>query len=263
MLAVAERRGDRGQIVLGLIALSGNAYLTGRWDQASTYLDRADDILSKLGTSRVSGWPAGARAWLELRKGNLDRATTLAEETLAFAQSVDDVDWQRMAARVLAERDVLLGQPGGAMNRLEPFLLNGKSEYDPGFMRTLARVQLEDGNPTAAAVSSEKAIAQATALKDQPELVECLIVRGAVLARERRFDEAQQIFDYALAGARRMPFPLGEAFALQESGFMMLLRGDHGVAREWLEGARTLFDQLGARLESERTQQHIKPSAAV
>jgi tetratricopeptide (TPR) repeat protein len=263
MLAVAERRGDRGQIVLGLIALSGNAYLTGKWEQSSAYLDRADAILSKLSTSRVSGWPAGARAWLELRKGNLDRATALADETLAIAQSVEDIDWQQLAARVLAERDVLLGQPESAMTRLEPFVSNGKSEYDPGFMRTLARVHLEIGHIKAAGTASEKSIAQATAMKDQPELVECLIVRGAVLARERRFDEARQIFDYALAGARRMPFPLGEALALQETGLMLLTRGDREVARERLEEAATLFDGLGARVESQRTLRFMEHGAAV
>ncbi len=263
MLAVAERRGDRGQIVLGLIALSGNAYLTGSWEKSSAYLDRADAILSTLSTTRVSGWPSGARAWLELRKGNLDRATTLAEETLAFAQSVEDVDWQRLAARVLAERDVLLGEPRQALSRLEPFMATGKSEYDPGFMRTLARVQLELGDLAAAHVASERAIAQATAMKDQPELVECLIVHGAVLSMQARFDEAQQIFDYALSGARRMPFPLGEALVLQETGIMMLARGDREAAHARFEVSHALFDGLGARLESERVLRFMEQDAPV
>ncbi len=263
MLAVAERRGDRGQIVLGLIALSGNAYLTGSWEKSSAYLDRAEAILSTLSTTRVSGWPSGARAWLELRKGNLDRATTLAEETLAFAQSVEDVDWQRLAARVLAERDVLLGEPRQALSHLELFMATGKSENDPGFMRTLARVQLELGDLAAAHVASERAIAQATAMKDQPELVECLIVHGAVLSMQARFDEAQQIFDYALSGARRMPFPLGEALALQETGIMMLARGDREAAHARFEMSHALFDGLGARLESERVLRFMEQDAPV
>ncbi len=263
MLAVAERRGDRGQIVLGLIALSGNAFLTGSWEKSSAYLDRADAILSTLSTTRVSGWPTGARAWLELRKGNIDRATILAEETLAFGQSAEDVDWQRLAARVLAERDVLLGEPRQALSHLEPFMGIGKSEYDPGFMRTWARVHLELGELADAQIASEKAIAQATAMKDQPELVECLIVQGAVLARDMRFDEAQQILDYALTGARRMPFPLGEALALRETGVMMLARGDRELARQRFEAAHDLFDQLGATLESRLVLGFMSQDAAV
>ena len=263
MLAVAELRGDRGQIVLGLIALSGNAYLTGSWEKSSAYLDRADTILSTLSTTRVSGWPTGARSWLELRKGNLDRATHLAEETLAFAQSVEDVDWQRLAARVLAERDVLLDKPEEAMSRLDPFITTGKSEYDPGFMRTLARVHLELGDLVAAKMASEQAVAQATAMKDQPELVECLIVQGAVLARDGRGDEAQRTFDYALTGARHMPFPLGEALALQETGLMLLRHGDREAARGRFEAAGAVFDRLGAMLEAKRTRAFMEQDAAV
>jgi hypothetical protein len=60
-----------------------------------------------------------------------------------------------------------------------------------------------------------------------------------------------------------MPFPLGEALALQESGLMMLSPGDRDAARERLEGAATLFDRLGALLESERTIRFIEQRAAV
>jgi hypothetical protein len=60
-----------------------------------------------------------------------------------------------------------------------------------------------------------------------------------------------------------MPFPLGEALALQESGLMMLSHGDRDAARERLEGAATLFDRLGALLESERTIRFIEQGAAV
>lgn len=263
MLGVAERRGDRGQIVLGLIALSGNAFLTGSWDQSSSFLDRADVVLSTLSTSRVSGWPVGARAWLELRKGNLERATMLAEETLAFAQSADDADWQRLAARVLAERDVLLGRPQSGMIHLEPFMATAKSENDAGFMRSLARTYLECGERSAALTAAETAVSQATAMKDQPELVECLIVQGAVLARSERFDEAQQLLDYALTGARRMPFPLGEALALQEIGLMELSRADAGAARDRLDAALALFQRLGAEFELNRTRRLVETGALV
>lgn len=44
---------------------------------------------------------------------------------------------------------------------------------------------------------------------------------------------------------------------------MMVSRGDRDAARERLEAARILFDQLGARLESDRTRQYIEPGAAV
>ncbi|HEX6506951.1 MAG TPA: tetratricopeptide repeat protein, partial [Chloroflexota bacterium] len=258
MLGIAERRGDRGQIVLGVIALSGSAYLMGDWDRSSAYLDRAQGILSGLSTSRVSGWPTGARAWLELRRGNLELAGKLAEDTCAFAESAEDLDWQRLAVRVLAEKRVLEGDPKAALGYLTPLLTTGKPEQDAGFMRTLARVYLEMGRLDEAERASERATAQATAGKDQPELVECLIVQGSILARSERWDEAQQVIDYALAGARRMPFPLGEALALQEAGLMRRAKGDCAVARELLESAGTLFDRLGARLEAERTAQALE-----
>ena len=56
---------------------------------------------------------------------------------------------------------------------------------------------------------------------------------------------------------------MGEALALQETGVMLLTRGDREAARERFEEAATLFDGLGARIESERTLRLIERGAAV
>lgn len=253
-LQVAERRGDRGQIVLASMDLSTNAFMSGDWKRSHAYLNRVSDAINALGNNRLSAWLEGAQAWLALREGDMEGAEAYGMEMLDRARGTDDLDDERFAERLLAEHDLLNGDPKGALDRLTPYLQQERWREDAGYMRTLAWAYLVNGRESEAQDAAAGAIARATALKDQPELVEGLIMHGAILAQQGRWEAARQHLDYALSGARRMPFPFGEARALYQYGLMYRRKGDPAQADDALAGALALFVGLGAFKDAELTE---------
>lgn len=268
-LELAERRGDRGQMLLGALQLSGNAFLAGDWARSRQYLDQAEAIIRTIRAIRLSVWPVSARGWLSLREGNLEAAGACAEEALRLAEGVGDLIFIRFAHRLLAEKDLLEGKPEGALSRLQPFLARHEPEPgtsreqaaeeknwddDSGFLRTLAMIYLALGNLREARQAATRSIARATARKNQFDLIESLAVQGAVLAQEDSWAEAAQLFEYTLARARRIPFPFGEASLLREYGAMCLRKGERVRAKQLLDEALAIFRRLGARGEVERVE---------
>jgi hypothetical protein len=66
-------------------------------------------------------------------------------------------------------------------------------------------------------------------------LVELLRARGMVVARERRWDEAERVSEEAVSVARSLRHPYAEARALYEWGLMYAGRPDPKLSGEQLE----------------------------
>ncbi|MDQ2741058.1 MAG: AAA family ATPase [Chloroflexota bacterium] len=253
-LEVSERRGDRGYIVLWSLALSSNAFLVGDWSAARSYLERAESIVRPLNNYRLAIWPMAAHGWLSLRQGDLEVATHYAQEALQRAPSTESL-WRRQARRLLAEIELAKGNASAALDYLKPSLEAGGWEHDAAFLRNLAMVYLALGEKDDARRYADKAVAQARAVNDQPELVEALIVQGEVLRIEGDQDALTSLTE-ALAISRGMPFPYGEAQALYELALLAdpVSSGQEGSERNrMLEEALLTFERLGARLDIERT----------
>jgi hypothetical protein len=88
-------------------------------------------------------------------------------------------------------------------------------------------------------------------------LVELLRVCGMVLARRRRWDEAERAFAEAVSVARSIRYPYAEACALYEWGLMYVGGPDPHLARERLEEAAEIFRGLGSRPYSDLAQKAI------
>lgn len=250
-LQLAERRGDRAQTVLALMNLSQSYFHGGDWERSREHLERAETVIRTLPVSRITIWPAAARAWLCLRAGDLESATRHATDLINYAQAMDSKEWVRLGLRVMAESALLEHRGEDAVRQLETAFENDEWKSDPGFLRTLGWAYLELGNLGSAHETVARGIAQARAHRDQPELVETLVVRGSVLTAQESWDDASQTFEYAMAGAHTMQFPFGEARALAEYGQMYARRGDITRARETLTSARDIFRRLGARKDDE------------
>jgi class 3 adenylate cyclase/tetratricopeptide (TPR) repeat protein len=258
MLGIAERRGDRGQMWLGTMSLSNNAFITGDWEQARIYLDRAEQIIQPLSSVRLWTWPTVARGWRALRQGDLTAAAGYGEEALSLTETSGEAAWRRNAVRLLSEKDLLEGRPGSALARLETILDAAGWQEDAGFLRTLAMVHLELGNDSEAQDLATQAISQATLKQSQPELVETLVVQGMVMTRQWSWENAETLFTEGLTVARTIPFPYGEARALYEYGMMHAQQGDPRQARKRMKRALSLFERLGALKDVERTQTALK-----
>ena len=258
VLELAERRGDRSNLALGRLALSQNAFLLGNWRLARAYLNQAEESIQALHGPRISLWPYAARAWLALREGDTEAAGRLATETISLAEDLDIPIYARAMRTLLAERalaavgeDVMEAEAGReALALLEPMAGEPQAEEDIGFLRTLGWAHLAAGNNADATAFADAALRQARAVRSQPDLVEALATHGMVLGRQGRYEEAEWDFAEAVSLARGMPFPFGEARALQEWGRVESLRGNADVAQEKRDQACAIFHRLRAPEEA-------------
>ena len=91
-------------------------------------------------------------------------------------------------------------------------------------------------------------------------LVELLRVRGMMLSRQHRWDEAEGAFEEAVSMARSVRYPYAEARALYEWGSMYIGRLDTKQGWGRLEEAVEIFRRLGSRPYSDLTQKAITGS---
>jgi tetratricopeptide (TPR) repeat protein len=84
-----------------------------------------------------------------------------------------------------------------------------------------------------------------------------LTVQGMILARQGRWEEAEQIFGQAVSLAQAMPYPYAEGRSHYEWGRMDLEQGDRQQARKHLEDANVIFQRLGAQKDIERTERAL------
>ena len=87
-----------------------------------------------------------------------------------------------------------------------------------------------------------------------------LRAQGMALARQHRWEDAENVFAEAVSLGRQMHFPEGEAEALYAYGLMYLQKGQPAMARKRLEEALAIFRRLGARAYIERTEQALHAS---
>jgi tetratricopeptide (TPR) repeat protein len=256
-LEIHERRGDRGQIISGSMVLSMNAFLVGNWTQARTYLDRADDVLGSLGSTRLATWPTAARGWMALREGELDAADRYARDAAQLAESAGS-EWRRLVARLQAEIAVLRHQPKEALARLQPALGESGWRDDASFLETLAWVFLENDDVSEAGRVIAEGIDLARMHKYRTDLPSSLVVAGSVMIRRKRWGEAEGYLDEALKLTREMHMPFEEARALLTRGTLLRLRGRADEARHALDQALGIFGRLGARLDEQRAAAELK-----
>jgi hypothetical protein len=88
-------------------------------------------------------------------------------------------------------------------------------------------------------------------------LVDALWVRGLVATHRGQWEAAADAFDEALALARPMPYPYGQARALQGKALLNAQCGQRVRAGESLAEALTIFQRLGARKDIERVEQEL------
>lgn len=182
--------------------------------------------------------------------GELEEALPYLEESVALAERVPYPEALRSGHAVLAEQDLLRGEPDAALARLEP-LVEGSEPEDLGTVRLLpllAQAYLEAGDGGRAEEVALEGVERARAQGNRLALAELLRVRGMVLAREHRGDQAERAFDEAVSVARSIGFPYAEARALYEWGSSPHVGGrDPEQAQDRLEEAVEIFERLGSR----------------
>jgi tetratricopeptide (TPR) repeat protein len=242
-----------------MLRLGAVAFFTGDWPRAHSWCEKVLALADEVGLSE--GWQyAGALqdfGRLRLAEGAWEEATRYLEASLAAYQERANRSLQLKVQCLLAERDVLTGDPAAACARLLPLLdPPGREEWDVTqyLLPVLAWAELALGEVEQAAATVADAVRRARQGPCRLGLVNALCVQAMVLLAQQRREEATQSLEEGLAVARRLPYPQGEGRLLEVYGRLHLASGRAASARERLEAALAIFRRLGARKDAERVE---------
>lgn len=251
-LELAEQLGARSRISAETSNLSEVLFYLGDWERALSHAERAVELARSSSSGLAASYYQYADVFRRLgimraALGEWEDATPYLEESIALAGKIPYPEAMRSGQGAVAERDLMQGRPGAALARLEPLVERSNPE-ELGILRLLpylAWAYLESGNEDRAGevvlAGTERAKAQGNRLA----LVELSRVRGMVLARQRRWDEAERAFEEAVSVARSIRYPYAEARSLYEWGSMQA--GRPKAERRRLEEAAGIFRRLGSR----------------
>jgi tetratricopeptide (TPR) repeat protein/transcriptional regulator with XRE-family HTH domain len=245
---VAERLAAPAQSA-GMIAARGAiAFLLGTWRQAHRDLEAAVAVYRRIDAVRLSAYPLAELGRLLLAMGDADGATAALAECVAIAGAGEDLQALRLGQGMLAECDILAGRPRAARDRLCPLLDRpGMCEWQvTELLPTLAWAHLDLGDGEQAVSTAEEAIERARSQTNALSLAHALRIRGLIAVRQGRPEEARAPLAEALALARRMPYPYGEARILQAQALAAAAVGDEAWERACLDAAA----RIAARLAS-------------
>jgi tetratricopeptide (TPR) repeat protein len=256
-LTLQERIQDPWGIVFALAGCGAICRNMGDWSQARVYFERGHALTRSLGggprrAGHTISWYAQSlffeHAQLYIDEGRLDDARSLAEELPATRKPSGDLEEERGAQSLLAQLDLLEGRPENASRRMEPLLDRPRlSDTDVALMLpTLAMAYMESGDLDRAETTLDQAIPRARSEAAALSAAQALVVRGRLMSERRRWDEAERDLQGAIDMADGMPFPHLKARALYQRGLMESKSVDPIRARQTLQEARAIFDQLGA-----------------
>ena len=252
----AQRLGGPRGIAFGLARVSVLGYHLGDWDKARRDGEQAVAILRPLDTSWSLAVSLAVLGHICLFQGDWEEASRYLEECIAISEPSNYLQGLAWAAWGLAQKEILEGRAAAAEERLEALIDRGAVDdhVGPFILPVQAWAYLEAGDMPVAEETVSRSVQPTT---PRLALVDALRVQGMVLSRQERWEEAERVFAEDIALARSLPFPYAEARGLYEHGMMRIRKGDPEQARQHLEAALTIFRQLGAKKDVERTEQAL------
>jgi tetratricopeptide (TPR) repeat protein len=267
---LAEQTGVPGRIGWTLTKLGRIHLLEGEWARARIIFERALYLLGD--DPRSAAYPRIHLGQLDLLEGNWETGSAEVEAAMRAEAPGRDLWLRRHGSRLLAERDLLDGQPAAALARLKPLVEHGQRIPGPqgpptgggreprgnimftNLFAPLAWAFLESDQENEAEAVLAEGMERARALSHHVSRVQLLRVQGMLRIRQERWQEAREALEEAIVLAQRMPDPYREAQARAVLGELAARTGKYAEARGQLQLALANFQRLGARPYVRRVQ---------
>ena len=258
--ANAAARGDDGTRRQVLWRLSQLEWLAGRWERALSHAAVAHELEGQAQDRRTAGMLGRARALIEADLGLVEEARLSAEAGVAGARAMSYEYFAISSLGVLGRLELALGNLEAAGSRLRelPAQLLSRGVNEPtapvwaDAIETLISVgDLEQARAylDAYALHSER-IASSWAMA---AAARC---QGLLAAADGDAPAAFAAFESALLQVA--PYPLERGRTLLCLGVVRRQAGQKRAAREALERALAIFEELGARLWAKKARVELK-----
>jgi tetratricopeptide (TPR) repeat protein/transcriptional regulator with XRE-family HTH domain len=247
-LELAEQSGKHDLVAACLGQRGHHGLERGQWTKAQADFAQMEALV---GDSSPSWWLPMMRVhhgYLRLIQGDTVAGVRLLTGAIALGERTRNALALAWARYRLAEWDIVDGRPGDARARLEYIAESEIQQGIPGMVSaTFAWALLELGEVTEA----EMLIGQALTVISGGDLhsrTTALRIQAMVFMRQQRWDEAHAVIESALALARSLRYPYGEARNIYVAGLLHRTEGEPELARGCFEQALAICDELGERL---------------
>lgn len=276
MLDTAERLanvkgGNHLQLLWGKFRIGSFYKTTGDWLQAGTYLTQADELWTKLveegeadrALRSVKTMILNNRADVLIRKGLYDETPrNYLEESLRIGREVGDPRAVAYSHWFLAGLYINTEEPDRALYNLElsepEFLAMSIQRYAWSAQVSKARVYCELGLREAAESLIEQVHTSRMESPSQRALV--LATKAFVYARSQKWKEATEAFEKSIPQLEILPYEA--TTARLDYVEMLVTKGEFDQAREQLDLARQVADDLGAKGLLERAEKLLQEISA-
>jgi class 3 adenylate cyclase/tetratricopeptide (TPR) repeat protein len=238
----------RGFATMGIWAEGGkleSLFDVGRWDDALRDADRMREWDRLHGETRVSVSATSIRAWVQLRRGELDDAEAALNEVLPKARAIGYAEYLAPQLILAAEIAVARGRREEGLALLDQFeaLTDTAPEYRTLFLPVAVRVLVDAG-----AVDRADALVASAGPAHSRRLLLSIETSRAVVAEARGdVDTAVERYFAVTDAWASYGFALEEARTRLGLGASLLKSDRSDGARLHVERARVLLEELGAR----------------
>jgi DNA-binding CsgD family transcriptional regulator len=260
--AEAAARGDEGSRGQYLWFLSLLEWLAGDWPRALELAVTAHELAEQTRHGHGLLWVARAKALVEADLGLVEEARASAEGVIAQPLATSNDFYTIISLGMLGRVEFALGNLDAAAGYLRELpgrlLAQGITEPMAPVWADAIEVLSGVGEVADARMCLEAYEENAWRLQSPWAMAAAARSRGLVEAAAGSPEPALAAFEGALAGLAEHPYPLerGRTFLCQ--GAVLRQAGRRREARQALEGALVIFEELGARLWAERARAELQ-----
>jgi DNA-binding CsgD family transcriptional regulator len=259
--AKAEARGDEVTRTYVLWVLSQLEWLAGRWQVALDHAAAALE-LSEQTEDPTRTFAGRYKALIEADLGLVEEARASAEEALAIAAEISDEVFAIATLANLGRVEYLLGNldaAAGYLRELPARMLAGtvNDPVAPVWADTIETL-IALGELEQARAYLEPYEANAERLGSACALAGAARCRGLLAAAEGDLDAAVEAYERGLAVLEGMPYPLERGRTLLCLGSAHRQAKQKRAARDALEAALGIFDELGGPLWAEKARAELR-----
>jgi DNA-binding CsgD family transcriptional regulator/tetratricopeptide (TPR) repeat protein len=259
-LIVAVEEGDESSKPNILMHLAQLECWSGNWELALRYAEESVELGEQGGQG--FGGPPAVRALVAAHLGDVDGVRAAVNEGLAEVEPSQNAFPLYM--RVLGFLELSVGDVSSAERHLSVAreVLESMGILEPGVYRLhadLVEALAGSGQLDRAEAVLDEFEQRAQASPIPWSLATSARSRGLLLAARGELDLAERTLRQALREHKRLPMPFERARTLFVLGLLQRRRNERRRSRETLEQARAIFEELGARLWSERTRRELRP----
>jgi DNA-binding CsgD family transcriptional regulator len=259
--ARATARGDEGTRMMALWPLAMLEWLAGRWPRALEHAAAAAELTAQTQYSHALMWVARVKALLEADLGLVGEARASAEESLAYSRATSNEFFMVVSLGVLGRLELALGNLEAAGDYLRElpgrFLAGGVNDPTLPLWADAIETLVSLGELDQAGSYLEQYRSNARRLGGSWALAAARRCDGLLAAAEGDVAAAFSAFDGAMAELKASPYPLERARTLLCLGIVRRQAQQRRAAREALEQALAIFEELGARLWAEKARSEL------